>query len=400
MNASRRRLLFVLFACCFASGSVWAKSYRVTVAAHDLARAALLASFALPEDAPKEAALQGVGGELLRLQVDGEGRAWFLVPRQAAGEPLVFTLIARPPDGSGVSVKNAEGELHVSALGRTLFSYRTASDRLPRADIPEHYKRAGYLHPVLSPAGRLVTGDFHPRREHHHGLWSAWTSTRFQGRKPDFWNVQAKTGSVEFAGVDAHWSGPVHGGFSGRKTFLDRSVTPHQAALHEFWTVTTYPVSEATVIDLLVTQVCATRDPLVLPRYRYGGMGYRGNSQWTGRDLPKILTSEGETDRVKAHTQKVRWLHVGGPVEGAWAGLAMMDHPENFRSPQPVRVGESEPFFCFSPSQGGDWSIEPGKPYVARYRFVVMDGEPDAKTLDAYWAGHATQATVTVEAAE
>jgi hypothetical protein len=77
-----------------------------------------------------------------------------------------------------------------------------------------------------------------------------------------------------------------------------------------------------------------------------------------------------------------------------------MDHPENFRSPQPVRVAEAEPFFCFSPSQGGDWSIEPGKPYVARYRFVVMDGEPDAKTLDAYWAGHGTTAHVSVTAAE
>jgi hypothetical protein len=400
MPVLSRCVLLSLAAFFALSGEVTAKTYQVTVAAPERDRAGALASFPLPADAPQPAALQSDDGRLLPLQVDGEGRAWFFIPWQKRGDALRLTLAGRSVEAAGVTVRTEAGELQVEAAGRAVFSYRTSNDWLPRPDIPAHYKRAGYLHPVLSPAGKVVTGDFHPRREHHHGLWSAWTRTRFQGRKPDFWNVHAKTGSVEFAGVDVSWSGPVYGGFSARHTFVDRSITPHQVALHEFWTVRTYAVAEATVIDLLLTQVCATHEPLILPQYRYGGMGYRGNSQWTGRDLPKVLTSEGETDRVKAHTQKVRWLHVGGPVDGAWTGLAMMDHPENFRSPQPVRVGEAEPFFCFSPSQGGDWSIEPAKPYVARYRFVVMDGEPDARTLDAYWNGHASVAEVTVTAVE
>ncbi len=391
------RLLFAALPVAFAASPAWANGPRITVAAPAEERAAQLASFTLPEGSPARPVLVAADGTRWPLQHEGDGRVTFLISSQRAGEALVFTLTEGPEAvADGVEAGEAGGDLQLRAAGRLAFAYRMDKDVLPRADIAEHYKRAGYLHPVLTPSGRLVTGDYHPRREHHHGLWSAWTNTRLQGRKPDFWNVHAKTGGVEFAGLDATWGGPVHGGFTARHTFVDRSGDRPVPALHEFWTVRTYPLADATIVDLLITQVCGTNDPLILPEYRYGGMGYRGNSAWLGRDLPKVLTSEGETDRVKAHTQKVRWLHLGGPVDGAWAGLAMMDHPGNFRSPQPVRVGEAEPFFCLSPSQGGDWSIEPGKPYVARYRFVAMDGEPDAKRLDAFWAGHATEAVVTV----
>ncbi|MES1261539.1 MAG: DUF6807 family protein, partial [Acidobacteriota bacterium] len=62
------------------------------------------------------------------------------------------------------------------------------------------------------------------------------------------------------------------------------------------------------------------------------------------------------------------------------------------------RVAEGEPFFCFAPSQGGDWKIEPGKPYVARYRYVVADGAPDQARLEAFWNGYASAASVRVEA--
>jgi hypothetical protein len=50
-----------------------------------------------------------------------------------------------------------------------------------------------------------------------------------------------------------------------------------------------------------------------------------------------------------------------------------------------MRVNPTEPFFCFAPSQLGDWSIEPGKPYVARYRLLITDGEPDRELIEQCW---------------
>ena len=51
----------------------------------------------------------------------------------------------------------------------------------------------------------------------------------------------------------------------------------------------------------------------------------------------------------------------------------------------------------FVPQQLGEFAIEPGTPYVARFRFIVADGAPDRALLDAYWHGYAQPATVRIE---
>ena len=52
---------------------------------------------------------------------------------------------------------------------------------------------------------------------------------------------------------------------------------------------------------------------------------------------------------------------------------------------------------CIAPSQDGDWSIEPGKPYVSRYRLVTVDGPADAALFEMLWNDYATPATAVVK---
>lgn len=399
MSFTLRFLSLTLAGAAWCGSVLSAKTFRVTVAATDVDRAAQVVAFTPPAEAKGFGVLTDAKRAPVPLQIDGSGVARFIVPAQKAGEALTFVLAeGTAAPAKGVEVTKEASQLAIAVGGAPALAYQMDKDALPRPDIAAHYKRAGYLHPVFSPSGKLVTDDYRPRREHHHGIWSPWTKTSFQGRAPDFWNTHDKTGTVEFVGLDWTWSGPVHGGFVARHRMMDLSAPTPVAALHETWEVTAYNVAEARVFDVLLTQVCATNDPLILPEFHYGGMGLRGSGEWLGRDKPAILTSEGVTDRVKAHTNKMRWLHIGGPVGGALTGIAMLGHPDNFRAPQPMRVAEGEPFFCFAPSQGGDWRIEPGKPYVARYRFVVADGAPDRAKLDAFWHGYARRAEVTLEA--
>ena len=79
------------------------------------------------------------------------------------------------------------------------------------------------------------------------------------------------------------------------------------------------------------------------------------------------------------------------------AGVAILDHPANFRHPQGMRLNPDEPFFCFAPEQLGEFAIEPGKPYVARYRFVVADGPADAAEINRLWNDYANPPAVKVE---
>lgn len=399
------RLAAALVGVAVFSSFVAARDYRVTVAPADVARAAQVIAFSLPPDAPKAPVLRGSGGLLLPVQVEAGGVATFVLPAQGAGETITLTLQAAAGGQTtrGVSVHRETGRLRVEVEGRAAFVYQMDREALPRADIKPEFKRAGYLHPVYSPSGKIVTDDYPSNHVHHHGIWTPWVQTKFQGRTPDFWNMGKKTGAEDHVALERTWEGAVHGGFAARLQMVDLSAPQPVVALNETWKVTSYRVVTAAgtapvnVFDLEVTQTCATSDPLVLPQYHYGGFGIRGADAWNGPgDAALFLTSEGISDRVAGNNTRGRWCFLGGRLDGEVAGTAVLGHPDNFRAPQPLRLHPNMPYFSYVPQQLGEFAIEPGKPYVARFRFVTADGPPDRARIDAFWNGYARPASVSV----
>ena len=83
-------------------------------------------------------------------------------------------------------------------------------------------------------------------------------------------------------------------------------------------------------------------------------------------------------------------------MNGSSAGLAVLDHPRNFRAPQLLRLNPKDAIFSYAPVRGGSFVIEAGRPLVSRYRFVVSDGAPDAALLDRLWHDFAEPPTVTM----
>lgn len=383
------------------AAALCAQSWRISVAPADADRAGVVVAFPLPPGAPRNVAVTGPQGTL-PVQIDTDGTARFVVAGIKAGEAPAFTLAPTPvlALSGAVQVEVTADRVRFGVHGQPYLDYWMKEEPLPNDQVDPKYLRSGHIHPLFSPSGRLVTSSYPLQHLHHHGIWTPWTRTRFQGRTPDFWNMGQGTGKVEFAALDRAWSGPVHGGFVARHRHVDLSAPSPVVALHERWTVTLYHVPGAPrpvrVFDLETTMECATSDPLILPQYHYGGFGYRGNELWFGKDKAFFLTSEGETDRVKANHQRMRWCHVGGEVDGQLTGVAILGHPANFRAPQPVRVHPTEPYVSFVVQQLGEFAIEPGRPYVARYRFVVMDGAPDRAALEAYWQAYAQPAQATV----
>jgi hypothetical protein len=150
------------------------------------------------------------------------------------------------------------------------------------------------------------------------------------------------------------------------------------------------------LFDWQSTQTCASDSPLVLPQYHYGGLGLRGHRQWDGKNNSQFLTSEGK-DRANGNGTPARWFSLSGKVDGKPAYVAVLCAPDNFRAPQPVRLHPSEPFACYAPQTNGAMRIEPGKPYVMRYRFVVADGQPDKAELERLWNDYAKPPGVTVK---
>jgi hypothetical protein len=51
----------------------------------------------------------------------------------------------------------------------------------------------------------------------------------------------------------------------------------------------------------------------------------------------------------------------------------------------------------FVPSLLGEWTMEPGKDYVFRYRFLVHDGKPSVEQIERIWQDYAEPPEVKVK---
>jgi hypothetical protein len=373
---------------------------RITVAAGAHDRRDTLVSFMLADSKDEALVLRGPQGATLPLQVDASGTAWFVLDELKAGQTRSYTLEPGKPGAAALSAVSEGDVVRVTRQGRPVFEYRGGRGALPSADVKPVFLRGGYIHPVSTPAGVVVTDDYPPDHRHHHGVWFAWTKTEFGGRTPDFWNMGDGKAKVEFESLDGSWSGPVHAGLRARHRYLDQSVATPVVVLKEIWEARAYAIGAGAhpvhVFDVELTQEAVAGAPLVLPEYHYGGLGLRGRREWDGKDNTTFLTSEGK-DRSNGHGTRGRWVDMSGRVPGGSGvvGAAILDHPRNFRAPQPMRIHPDNPFFCYAPSQLGRWEIAPGTPYVTRYRLVVHDGPPDPKELDRLWNDYAEPPQVT-----
>lgn len=323
-------------------------------------------------------------GRVVGAQRDGDALVWVLDWPLEAGESRTYSL---EPGGvaSVVALKDRDARhLLFTRGGREILRYNYGVIQPPEG-VEALFARSGYIHPVWTPAGKIISNDYPLKHKHHHGIWFPWTNTTFEGRHVDFWNTGAQQGKVECTGVDARVTGPVFGGFRSRHRFIDlKAPGGPKEVLNEVWEVKTYASgTRYFMTDFLSVQNCSTGEPLKLNEYRYGGFGFRGSGQWEGQDV-EFLTSEGKT-REDGHATTARWCAVYGKVDGSPAGITFFCHPSNFRAPQNMRIHPSEPFFNWAPCQAGDFEITPGKPYVSRYRFVTYDGAPDVEEMERLW---------------
>jgi hypothetical protein len=388
-----------LAGCAAAGSSSRAQGFDVTVAAGEYARVNTPASVDLPAGVGGGPLHLRASGERIPVQVDGTGTGHFIVRELAAGAEARFTLERGEADAPEVGLRREGPGVAFEVAGRPVLRYNPEITPLPRPNINPIYARGGYVHPIHTPEGVLVTGDYPADHLHHHGIWASWTRTVFEGEEVDFWNVADRKGDVIPVGLDSAWSGPVFGGMTARHRYVALTTGTPEDALNERWTLRVFNVEgngrPYWLFELDVEQTTATSSPLVLPRYHYGGVAIRGREDWLGADRTTFLTSEGR-DRSNGNETRARWTHMGGVAEGGERGMAVLSHPENFRHPEPVRIHPTEPYFVWTPSQLGEWSIEPGRPHRVRYRYVVHDGAADAAELDRIWNDFAHPPAVTL----
>jgi hypothetical protein len=373
--------------------------YEITVDAGDIDRTNTVVSFGVPNTIPP--GTYGVYDDENNrtvLQVDRHRVGWMVIDSLPKHGMRRYTLSS----ADTVSCFKNDVKKMIDSLKVTFFnfeneilSYYHTERPLPEG-VESVYARAGYIHPVRTPDGVIVTQDFAEVHPHHHGIWSAWTKVEFQGRETDFWNVGKGMGAVISESLEETWTGPVHSGLQARHRYVDITTSDSITALHEEWVVRVYNVyNEYTMFDMVITQTAATPDPVVLPEYEYGGVGFRGHEDWEGEERAFFITSEGRT-RSDGHRTRARWCHIGGYTGDRLAGITILDHPHNIRHPQPMHIHQTRTFFNYAVVQLGELRIEPGIPYSMRYRYIAWDGKPDPGEINRLWLDYAYLPAVSI----
>lgn len=398
-----RHFSFLLLACFFLSCStpqIW--TFEVEAGTFDRKTSPI--SGMLPQDLHKATNLSLKNtetGQVIPVQRMASGEFYFLLDQPLkAGQERKYQISITDKDFLPTATANIQdGKVQISVNDKSVLQYNI-DEVFPPEGAPDYYRKSGFIHPIYSPGGKVLTEGFPEGHMHQHGLFFAWVKTLFEGRTPDFWNQHNQSGRVAHQTMHGTESGPVFASFTSTLSHTDITAPDGpEEVLEERWQVMVYALDDMFLFDLSSLHTCVADSPLIMPQYRYGGLGIRANSQWfegegafKDQDIPNrqgvgkggFFTSEG-LDRIDGNHTNPNWVLMDGRIDDAPVGLVAMGHPSNFRFPQPVRIHPSMPYFCFAPMVDGDFSIEPGEGYLSSYRFLVFDGDPDSKQIEQVW---------------
>ena len=331
---------------------------------------------------------------------------WIEAGQWPAGEVRRWTLKLQPPASFTSPWKwsqtdDGQLELHHSKKG-LVFRYNQKPVNQP--GLPPTQLRGAYIHPFLTPSGKLATGDFSPFHTHHRGFFLAYAKTKLDTLAPDFWNIHSGTAKI-VANPDhvQMIAGPVTASLKTDHDWQLRdkakpSENSGKSVLEETWTISVYdvPNQPAWIWDLTSSQTAVGQD-LEIVKHRYGGMAYRGPEPFVKGQLD-VLTSEGHNHRTKADQKPAKWFDLTGPVaEGSetYVGAVMCDHPSNLRFPNVVRIHPvTLPFFSFVPAYKENLKLKAGQATTWRYRTMVHDGRPDQRRDEALFQDFSTPVKV------
>ncbi|MDR1859302.1 MAG: PmoA family protein [Bacteroidales bacterium] len=378
---------------------------RFTVLAGDYAR----------RDCPMSVDLSGLGLELqnkvpqlslvdkksetpvpCQLEAESSARLWFIVSgemQKGAVRSYVLRLldsVAVVPAGVRVSRNDEAVTLMLDGKPLLRYQYREV---LPPEGIDPLFRRSGFIHPLWSPAGDVLTRIQAPDHYHHYGLWGPWTKTHINGREVDFWNLNSGQGTVRFADFLSMTEGCVYSGFSALQQHIDfGNKGADQIALNEMLNIRVWNLDgQIRLLDYTSILNCPLASGILLDAYRYGGgIGFRATEHWN-RDNSITLTSEG-LDRKQADGTRARWCVIEGELPGGRGGILFMSHPSNREFPEPMRVWPEDAnqrgdvYFEFTPIRHKEWRLQRGKNYSQRYRLLLYNGKLSKEDAERYWS--------------
>ncbi len=326
-----------------------------------------------------------------------------LIRGSLIGVLLWLTGCALVPPSDPLSVVENDRAIVFYRGTQPLLAYQKAIMPAPEGESP-HYARSGFIHPLYSPSGGLLTSIQPLDHFHHMGLWHAWVDSTQQGKALDFWNLAKGQAGVRYEETLAIDEGDEKVRLAVRQSHFSRTstqATDHtqreeqagetetKVVLEDHFSVELQALENAYLLDYVSVQTNVSASPITFNAYRYGGgIAYRGPGYWDEHNSG-YLTSEG-LQREGGHGSRARWVRLHGPTETGLASVVIMSHPTNPQSPQPVRIWPDGPmFFNYVPAQKTPLQLAPGETMTLRYRLIVSDGVIPPEVIESRWQRYA-----------
>jgi Methane oxygenase PmoA len=282
-----------------------------------------------------------------RLAIVGLVLLW--VSNAAAAEPAVKL------------EKKAEG-IAITIDGREFTTY-SVSQEMPKP----------FFAPVRAADGAIVTRGLEKIEDHphHRGIWCAIDEVneiKFWAEKGKIVNksvlLEAPAGNPARMQVENHWLGN-----DGQPLVIEKVRVAIFA-------------NRLMIYDLTFT---AGKERVTFDDTKEGMFGIRLANSLRGSAGGKIANAEGLLGEKNCWGKESKWVDYYGPVEGKTYGVALLDHPKNFRKSRfHVRdygLFTLSPFGQKAYTNGtlpaDPFSIQPGQSARLRYGIYIHDGDTE-----------------------
>lgn len=353
-------------------------------------------------------ALRARHGATIPLQVvrsEGGLVAYAVVPQLSAGQEEELEIErAEPSDYTrGVAIRERDGGEGLDVLqdGVLQASYHVAGPGGARLARP-------YWFPLTGPGGVRVTRA-HPMEPdvagetrdhpHHRSMWVAYGEVN----EVDNWSEQRDHGLTIHERFEGVVSGPVVGGYTALARWTDHEGAP---LLRERRTARFYRQPDACRAIDVTLELAAHDAPVTFGDTKEGGLiAVRVATSMDGKAGGTIRNSYGGVGEAETWGKRAEWCDYSGDVDGRTVGVAIYDHPSNFRAPTYWHVrdyglmatnvfgGEA---FTGNPGLNGRYTLKAGSSLTFRYRLVVHAGTADDAAVAERYHDFINPPTITV----
>jgi hypothetical protein len=231
----------------------------------------------------------------------------------------------------GFDVRRTDLAVTVAAPGaRPLFRYVRA--RLPAGETVPAVEGGGYIHPIHTPSGDVVTDLAPADHPHHRGVFCGWVQVEGEAAG-DWWGWGALAPKVGRRVESVEAEVLERGERAVTLRFVNLWMAEATPVMRERLVLTARAENTAHVLDFEFKFVTPTRHAVTIARNPFGGFCYRarprGTLEVTGPDgrlnLPDAVFNRPETNWRASNWYDLTYRRRDGGI----SGVAVMDHPVN-----------------------------------------------------------------------